>query len=454
MSRRRLVAGLLLGLLLPSPAPAQALPGFQVFELTAATWDDAAVLVERAALHPAGLLVIGADAPHGGLPVAVPPRLRVLDLRHGEGISLVRGDHNRLRGRWQQYGGLRTGLRQNLILSDVITPDAQTYDWQSQPQPYSPARPDDPAAYADSHNHYQNLLSEVWNFNSHINGVAIWGDSAAMAQDGKSWGGFFSARSWPANGAIVPAGRGPVDPARFDAQLVGIEIDVLNAGQPADAAGAQSKTGLQVVGFGRTNAQAIEIRSEDTDSPDWANRRGRWTTAMMINRALDPESGRVVWGLFEHGRAGIDFDLPLFRAGALRFRSEAPGQGVVINGGRGGQIYAAADQVMTVGGGAGGLRLTAADGRPVLGVDGAGAVTVFAPDGRAAFGVAADGSLTAGRRSLAVALARDLLHRHPLAVAAALGGGVLALLLLQAAVALWVVRRLGRGQAAGGKASA
>lgn len=403
------------------------LSGFTTFQLTKENWHEAASIISRAGSSNNPLIVIKQDAPRGPLPVRIPQHVRTLDFRYGAGINLVRGHHPRLEGIWGQYAHLGTGLRQNITIADVITPDAKVTDWKSNLKEYSSTKFSSPADYPSKHNHYQNLMSEVWNFNPSINGVAIWGDSGAFVPGSKVWGGFLSARSWPLYWQeYVPKDRPHFNADDFDAQLVGLEVDVLNTGKDwkgwgRENAGVLAKTGVQVVGFGKQNTQAIEIRSEDSDSPDAANRKGQWKAAMVVYNSL-AKDGRVIYGLFEEAGIGIDFDQPVFEHGAMRLHTKQEGQGLVFNGGRGGQIYADESGTLTLSSGAQGFR-------------------VMGPSGSEAIRIGSDGkvvlsSITLDTHQLVSALIRD-----PVAILVIVGVAIVLFFPLQIIVTYFVLRR-------------
>lgn len=47
----------------------------------------------------------------------------------------VRGNHPRTESIWTQYEGLDTALRSHVILTDVIEPTSQFYNWEGKPVP-------------------------------------------------------------------------------------------------------------------------------------------------------------------------------------------------------------------------------------------------------------------------------------------------------------------------------
>jgi hypothetical protein len=182
-----------------------------------------------------------------------------------------------------------------------------------------------------------------------------------------------------------------------------------------------AKTGLQVVGFGKQNTQAIEIRSEDSDSPDAANRKGQWKAAMVVYNSL-AKDGRVIYGLFEEAGIGIDFDQPVFEHGAMRLHTKREGQGVVFNGGQGGQIYADESGTLTLASGARGFR-------------------VMGPSGNEAIRIGSDdkvilSSVTLDSHQLLSALLRD-----PVTILTMVGIAMVLFLPLQILVTYFVLRR-------------
>lgn len=258
----------------------------------------------------------------------------------------VRGNHPRTEGIWTQYEGLDTALRGNVFLTDVIEPNSQFYNWQGKPVTAHNLTNQNADNYDSIHNHYQNFLSEVWNFKPNTNAVSIWGDSAAIAQGAKAWGAFFSARSYykafAENGKykdLAPAGTDfSFNPDDYDNQLVGVEIDVLNGGKPGIYPN-KSKVGLQIVGFGNPNSMAVEVRSEDTDKDLPAEkRRGVWESGIYFKNSL-ASYGRLVVADFDTARMGFDFRRSLFREGIMQARSEGVGTGIILNEGKSGEIY-------------------------------------------------------------------------------------------------------------------
>lgn len=309
-------------------------------------------------------------------PFDLPEDVFITDQRFG-GLNFVRGNHPRLEGLWTQYSHLDTGLARNITFSHTITDSTPIENWQSQRHSMqeAPTGALDSEQYRHAHNHYQLLHSEVYNFSKDLNGVAIWGDSAALAPNAKSWGAFFSARSWPLKwtGYTPPELFDYDEASEFDAALVGVEIDVLNAGK--DFCGSEgidpnalAKVALQLVGFGQKNTAAIEIRTEDSDDPvrSARDRRGAWHWGIIMRNALDDKS-TVLMSENGHVRRGVDFDKTTFSEGAMRISGVGAGSGFVFDQGNSGEIYSDSnDAALNIRIGRGGLKLWSSDGKKLL----------------------------------------------------------------------------------------
>lgn len=279
------------------------------------------------------------------------------------GIAFVRGNHPRKKGFWPQYANLGTGLKSNVVLTDVIEPESKVVNYADNLK--DPVNTDISKAedFNDSHNHYQNLLSEVWNYNDKINGVALWGDSSALVDNSKVWGGFLSARSWPVGyGEYTPESVAEKNKKSFDAQLVGLEIDILNAGEPAPSKWA--KTGLQIVGFGNKNTTAIEIRSEDTDvyAKPQSEKRGSFHEGIVFNNCM-AEDGIYMSSRNAGGAIGIDFRNTYFTHGAVSLLTAGNQSGIVFNSGKSGQIYGDSKGNLTLAIGENGIKMVDLSGK-------------------------------------------------------------------------------------------
>lgn len=282
--------------------------------------------------------------------------------------------HPRNDGIWLQYYPLTTALRKNVVLSDVITPNSKWENWQGKEINTHSMSDETAENYDDSHNHYQNFLSEVLNFAPGTNAVAIWGDSSAVVDGSKAWGGFFSARS-NAREFMTDEFQKYVpddvelqyDKETYDAQLIGIEVDVLNDGLPGVYPN-MSKTGVQIVGFGNPNSMAIEVRSEDTDKEDVLDedRRGVFESGIYFKNSI-ASYGRLMVSDLARARIGLDFNNTVFTEGAIKLKTAQVGTGIILNDGKSGEVYGGArwddnpEEWMTLRAGEGGIRVLSND---------------------------------------------------------------------------------------------
>ncbi|OLP60298.1 hypothetical protein BJF93_15175 [Xaviernesmea oryzae] len=316
-----------------------------------------------------GICLILPDVEKGTIFEKIPESVTAVDLRYGSRLTLLKGNHPRKEGIWSQYSHLDTGLAKNVVISDTITNSTPIENWKSEPHSLqsAPGGALPSEDYRHQHNHYQNFLSEVFNFSNSLNGVAIWGDSGAFAPGAKSWGGFLSARSWPVRWQpYKPEGIPEYTDEQFDAALIGLEIDVLNAGldwgKKSDLLpGPMAKVGLQIVGFGSRNTAAIELRNEDTDDSTRTSetRRGAWTWGMIVRDALHEHATLIE---LDNGvvRRGIDLSKTTFKEGAVTLPAAGPKSGVVF--GQDTQIYADPDETLVIEGIQKGVRLQFASG--------------------------------------------------------------------------------------------
>lgn len=304
-----------------------------------------------------GIIIVSQSTPVGVTWQSCPGNIRLIDLRYG-GFSVLHNKHPRQEGIWAQYSGLETGLAKNIVVSDTITDKTPIETWQSkthemQIAPYgTPLSSED---YRHQHNHYQNFLCETFNFSRNLNAVSIWGDSGAFVPGAKSWGAFFSARSWPVKwNGYTPEDCFTYDNADFDAALVGIEVDVLNNGldwrtKSGLLSNSMAKVGVQIVGFGKKNTAAIEIRSEDSDDPSNSpeTRRGAWEWGIIARNCLHSNS-TVLYS--ENGlvKKGIDFGKTCFTEGAFIISGRGPESGIIFDNADSGQIYSDGEGNMTV----------------------------------------------------------------------------------------------------------
>ena len=323
-------------------------------------------IIEDLSRKGGGLCLISSDVQQGTIYEKCPANVKILDLRYG-GLSLLSSKHPRQEGLWTQYSHLNTGLAKNVVISDTITNSTPIENWESkmhtvQSAPYGQELSSED--YRHQHNHYQNLLCETYNFASDLNAVSIWGDSGAFVPGAKSWGAFFSARSWPVKwGGYSPEYSWKFNDEDFDAALVGVEIDVLNAGKNWGdisplLSSSMGKIGLQIVGFGKRNTAAIEIRTEDSDDPTKTpqTRRGAWKWGMIVRNALHEDSTLIHC---ENGRIkrGIDLSMSTFTEGALLLTSGGDKSGIVFDHGKSGKIYSEEDGTLVLEPGCMGIKI-------------------------------------------------------------------------------------------------
>ncbi len=330
-----------------------------------------------------GTLILDPGVKKGPMPVRPNHNTRIVDMRYAGGINMVRGNHPRLEGIWPQYSGLNTGLGRNLVVTDVLPYDAKVESWKGEPIRSNPAnknRAQDSHEYSNTHNHYQNLLSEVWAFSPNVNAVSIWGDSGAFYPGAKSWGGFLSARSWPVHWQeYVPEGTPGFEDKDFDAQLVGLEVDVLNGGLDHGTTSKKvgmplSKSGIQIVGFGKKNTAAIEIRSEDSDDVGKRadERRGTWHYGIIAYNSLDSKS-TFLFSATPAGKTGADFSMTDYSDSALKIKSHGPKTGISFNKYQGGELYSERDRLVARMGKEG-MSVVSADGDEVVRIDNSGVI--------------------------------------------------------------------------------
>lgn len=271
---------------------------------------------------------------------ADPFTVREVRTANGE-TTVFRGKSPRSDGLSYQYQNMKTPLRGNLILSDVLLPSDRWYLWDGQPTQRFDIDKQTAENYHESHNHHQSLLSEVINATAGANGIPVWGDSVAAVNGANVWGGFFSARSTCDQGDLIgkylPKNMDRGCGLDFDAQLTGLEVDVLNAGKPGVYPN-KAKHGVQIVGFGNPNGQAISVIAENFDrEPQF--RRGQFESILYAQNSIQPSYGRFIVMDFEKAHIGLDMRRPLFSGGAMDYRTEGPGSGILLNSGRSGEVY-------------------------------------------------------------------------------------------------------------------
>lgn len=332
-----------------------------------------------------GLIILSSDLPKEPLPILPNTNTRILDFRYNNGIHFIKGNHPRLDGYWTQYSGLKTGLGKNIIISDVLPYDMQVESATGEkmiPHDDNKNLHQDSNEYSNTHNHYQNFLSEVWSFSPTVNAVSIWGDSGSFFPGSKSWGGFLSARSWPVHWQkFVPEGTPTFEDKDFDAQLVGLEIDVLNGGLPDGTISPiigrpLSKSGLQIVGFGNRNTAAIEIRTEDSDdhSKSSDERKGTWKYGIIAYNSLNSDS-TFIFSATPAGKTGVDLTQTTYSDSAIKINSTGTKTGLSFNEYAAGQIFSENDKLILETGKKG-FELRSKNGSVILDVDDHGWVSM------------------------------------------------------------------------------
>lgn len=247
--------------------------------------------------------------------------------------SLISDGHPRSNNEILQYKDLDTALAENVVIADLLDSRTEWFNWKK--QPVQPHGVPDETDYANTHNHYQSLASEVINFVPWANAVGVWGDSWAANNRSRAWGALFTARAdcdekWAYN----PKSQ-KVDCTDFDSQLVGVEVDVINLAKPGRPPN-EGKTGVQVVGFGEENTMAFEAR---TATPG----EGRFTLGMNFADAITPDGTLIATWQKSMGR-GLELSNTRFKNGVISYKSDGRGTGFIANEGRGGQVFSQTDR--------------------------------------------------------------------------------------------------------------
>lgn len=300
-------------------------------------------------------------------------------------ISLVHDKHPRKVGVWPQYFGMQTRLRGRHYFSDIILPGDEWETYDGKKAAVVDLAEQTPENYHQTHNHYQNVMSEVWNFVPHTNAISFWGDSCALAHGSAAWGAFVSARSAYISpetnenvhlAKAMPEGFSLPPRDEFDAQLCGLEVDVLNSGKEGVFPN-KAKHGIQVVGFGNPNSHAFSVICENFDCPP-EQRKGQFEAGMYFQNSIRPDIGRLLVADFDKAQMGLDFRKSIFGWGAMQLNAPHPGNGIIFGEGRDGEIYSGPRHLeapedktwMTMRMGSEGFRILSADGaRELLLID-------------------------------------------------------------------------------------
>ncbi|ABA58361.1 hypothetical protein [Nitrosococcus oceani] len=304
---------------------------------------------------------------------------------YNEPLSLIHpGSPRGVTGKTFQYTELDTPLGGRYFISDILTESTAWQLWDGSSAELFDITEQSPENYDNAHNHYQSLLVELVSVLPGANAVPIWGDSTAAVSGASAWGSFFSARSNCDNQVIktaLPQAEKECS-EDFDAQLTGLEIDVLNAGKPGVYPN-MAKHGVQIVGFGNPNSHALSIIAHGFNRPE-GEQDGQFEAVIYAQNALVPKYGRFMVSDQSQAMMGIDYRKTLFTQGAGLFRSDGVGTGLIFNEGTGGEIYAGSrwpgletDNWLTLRAGRGGLRIVSNDNtEELLVVDRDGKVSI------------------------------------------------------------------------------
>lgn len=140
---------------------------------------------------------------------------------------------------------------------------------------------------------YTSIYGSTTNSSSKVNAIGLWGNASSIAEGSKVWGGFFTTSN----------------KVGLDAQLVGVEIDVLNYAKPGIPPNA-SKVGLQVVTIGDSDSSAaIEILSDH---------KSRWRNGILFqDGAISSEGSAIAIANKDPIKFGIDTSQQSFTDSAI-----------------------------------------------------------------------------------------------------------------------------------------
>lgn len=222
--------------------------------------------------YPAQLVVIPRGVPKGPVPQSW--RNPVLDFR-GPGVRLFSGP-----------SGIGNGMQDYFPLGALETVFSAGL-----------AIPKDSLAHQG-----EAIYGLVENNSSTVNAVGIWGAGQSLAGKARVWGGFLTAAS--AYGADK------------DAQLVGLEVDVVNHSRAGISPNA-SKVGIQVVGIGEAEVtNGIEILAAGP---------ALWNNGILISDHAISENGTII-GVSQSSpvKLGIDLSHTRFNQAAVLVSNRAP----------------------------------------------------------------------------------------------------------------------------------
>lgn len=117
----------------------------------------------------------------------------------------------------------------------------------------------------------QAIMGSVDNHSSTVNAVGIWGQGTSWKHDARAWGGFF----------VAETAGGP----ECDAQIVGLEVDVINNTQSGKAPNP-SKSGIQIVGLGNFPvSDAIQVIGAG---------EAKWENGLLFGQDAITEDGAYI----------------------------------------------------------------------------------------------------------------------------------------------------------------
>jgi hypothetical protein len=216
-------------------------------------------------LYPSQIIVVPRGVPVGQLPESL--RNPILDLR-GPNLRLFSGPSSIGTGAQDYFplGALNT------VFSAGMAIPKNSLDHQGEA-----------------------IYGLVENASPTVNAVGIWGASQSLASKARVWGGFFTANSaWG---------------AEKDAQLIGLEVDVVNHTKAGIAPNA-SKVGIQVVGIGEAQTtNAIEILAAGP---------ALWNNGILFSdHAISPTGTIIGVSQKDAVNLGIDISHTAFKRAAM-----------------------------------------------------------------------------------------------------------------------------------------
>jgi hypothetical protein len=184
------------------------------------------------------------------------------------------------------------------------------------------------------------IRGDISNWSPTVNAVGVWASARSMQKNARVWGQFISA--------------GNAEGPEQDAQVIGLEVDVINGSLPGKSPN-RSKTGIQIVGVGsQPGTNAIEIIGAGP---------AKWTNGILFQGGSMEGSGSVI-GLAGDNTLdyGIDFSGTKFKGSAFLLHQGSSVDLGNISGNRS-RLYtdAIGNGHMVLQAGADGLRVTSND---------------------------------------------------------------------------------------------